>query len=148
VTTAREAPTVDGSRDSTTTEIRVSVTFSGTFDVDAVAAAMPVAATNTWHTGDPMRAPGKVRPNDGCAYELPKMSCEVLEDRVGALLAVFAGHAEALRALREKYRFAVDIACAVTIDPDTTTPAMSFSVEMLQSIASLGASLDIDLYVR
>jgi len=61
---------------------------------------------------------------------------------------VFAGHVETLRTLREKQRFAVDLSCAVYLDPDASTPALSLPADMVRSIAALGASLDIDLYVR
>jgi hypothetical protein len=76
-------------------------------------------------------------------YALPKEQHWELPESVAKLVALFdADRVKRVIALGDNIYVQVSVACYMT----DSYPAMNFSAELLQSIVSLGAHLDLDLY--
>lgn len=65
-----------------------------------------------------------------------------------ALIARLSGSAEAIRDAAELHSLEATMQVVLTISPDDSlsTPAIGFSKESIQFLASVGASIDVDTY--
>lgn len=65
-----------------------------------------------------------------------------------AVIAKLSGSAEAIRGAQKQHGLDATLQVVLTVSPDDSlsTPAIGFSAESVQFLASVGASIDVDIY--
>lgn len=117
------------------------------FDPAQATETLGICPGRVWRKGEPIRNTGRRYSYTAWVYEIAAMETLALADVAKQLERVFAGKAERLRQLKERYGLYIGIDFAARIE-DGETPAVHFDKEFLAFAAAVGAEIDVDLYVN
>ncbi len=114
------------------------------FDPDAVTRALEIEPSRVQRQAVP-------RPKmSSWVLSSGKLSADMLDvyDMGEALISRLSGSSETIRRVAERFNLAVTLQVVLTVSADDrlSTPAIGFSAETVQFLASVGASIDIDTY--
>lgn len=117
------------------------------FDPAQATETLGVCPSRVWRTGEAVRNTGRRYSYTAWIYEIAATATLDLADVGKGLERVFAGKAERLRQLKERYGLYISIDFVVRIE-EGETPAVHFDGEFLAFAAAVGAEIDVDLYVN
>ena len=111
--------------------------------LEEISAAIGCEPTSSWRKGDPGRY-NPARPDSGWCLNSPlPESNTCIESHIEALLPLLEFNAEAVKKISEQYQ--TYLVCVGHFN-ETARPAFHISKQTLVRIASLGVSIDADLY--
>jgi len=123
-------------------EVALKLTGNGLVPEEATA-LIQLAPTKTWRLGDRVQETELRRKNDGWVFALPKRETYDMNTLLQDLLNAIEPYTDKIREAARVFRLDAEISCGVDIRGET--PAGWLASETISRIASLGASLDIDL---
>ena len=117
------------------------------FDPAQATETLEVCPGRVWRKGDVIRNTGRRYSYTAWVYEIAAMETLALADVAKQLERVFAGKAERLRQLKERYGLYISIDFVARIE-DGEMPAVHFDEDFLAFAVAVGAEIDVDLYVN
>jgi hypothetical protein len=118
--------------------------FSETISPEELRDYIGIAGAETWRVGDKRAETEILEKENGWSLSSLVDSDSELEDHVYQIMEVMKGHEDKFNNLSKKSGCEIQLSCVVY---DGGTPALFFESEIISWIASIGASLDIDLYI-
>jgi hypothetical protein len=112
-------------------------------DHQAITAALGLPPTAVWRAGDLIKGTRLQRDTDAWVYGLGTEDQLDIAASLRRLLAVVEPIAPIIQQLRRAASAEVRISCAVYMED--ATPSAYLSRDIIEAVAKLGASLDIDL---
>jgi Domain of unknown function (DUF4279) len=128
------------------TTIQVSATLTGRpIDFVALAKRVPLQPSKTWRGGDKIDQSQVCYKQDGWCLALPRVEGLHVSGEILRLLEILEPVEESLRATVQDLGLELEIACVVRIGQQP--PSLNLPNPVLARLSTLGASLDVDLYV-
>ena len=126
--------------------IKCSIVLTGiAFDPSDVSRAVSCAPTSSWKRGDVIEPGTRRRVENGWKLSVEEPGSLALDKVLHKLLQVLEPSETILKALIDRHGLDVEFACAVYVC-DGVVPSMHLDLEMIRTIHSYKAELDIDLY--
>ncbi|MBQ0728546.1 MAG: DUF4279 domain-containing protein [Thalassolituus oleivorans] len=116
--------------------------FSDTFSPEEIRDYIGIFGAETWKAGDKRGETEILEKENG--WSLRSLVDSELEDHISQIMKMTKGHEDKLLNLSERGDCEIQLSCVVY---DGSAPALFFEKEVISWIASIGASLDIDLYI-
>ncbi|QVL33188.1 DUF4279 domain-containing protein [Telmatocola sphagniphila] len=113
------------------------------FVPETISDLIQLQPTKTWRQGDAVERTQLIRKQDAWILALPQMRSNDLDSAICQLLAVIGPRQEELILAAQEFGLNVEVSMAVYIDEGT--PSCLLEAGTIDQLASLGASLDIDL---
>lgn len=127
-------------------ELRVGLELdSDAFEAERITHLLGLQPTTTWRAGDARQGGGHPRTSHGWVLTLPPRPAVDFIDLVQQLLEQIEPAHEALRRLVDDHGVNARISLVGTVSE--LLPAMFFDNGLLDRLASLGVSLDVDLFL-
>lgn len=128
------------------TEIDVSLTLRGdAFEPDTVTDITSLIPTHTWRKGDLVPGTTMKRKEDGWRISTGLVTSNDLDEQITHIIDLIAPFASKIRHVCQLLDLDVDLSCVVYIDP--AVPSMSIDLNTMGMLVSVGATIDIDVYV-
>ncbi|HTU32706.1 MAG TPA: DUF4279 domain-containing protein [Candidatus Acidoferrum sp.] len=124
--------------------VEVALRLAGQgFSPDDVTALVGLSPTKTWRCGDSIQGTWLQRKNDGWSFGLLQRETYEMDAFLRELLDAIEPYKAKIVEAAERFHLDVEVSFGVYVRDET--PASWFAAETIRRLASIGASLDVDM---